>query len=456
MDIDDYVNKAVPFKFNGVELRFDLSHALFSSFDIDLGTRLLLKAVARDEVLAKARRILDEGCGVGVIGLCAAKAFPEAEVVLRDRDSLAVAFAERNRLANKLRGTTAWKDPATGAERLARPAPRVEWGLLGDRKENSRRGGDRKDNDRRGGEGSPETDGYDFVLSNLPAKAGAPVLASFFARLSAGLLAPGGRAGVVIVTPLAEAAEAWIAEAGLSVVSQARGSGHKVFVMERASGRAADAEPALGAYLRGETRFKLGEISFRAQGFWGLPEFDTPGYGSLVAAQAASRAFAKGSAPNDALFVNPGSGLVALWAARELGAKRITGASRDGLALAATGLNLAALPERLRPGYESVDALSAIDLPPLSFDLLVENPDIVPERDWIGPSWALAERLVRPGGVYLAFCSPTDATRLEKRRPTGALGGTGSVDCPKEGRARWSLASRQRKKGAVALAWRRE
>ncbi len=101
-DLAGYVNKSVGLRFNGVELRFDLSHALFSSFDIDVGTRLLLKVAARDPVLASARRILDEGCGIGVIGLCAAKAFPEAEVLLRDRDSLAVAFTERNRLANRL------------------------------------------------------------------------------------------------------------------------------------------------------------------------------------------------------------------------------------------------------------------------------------------------------------------------------------------------------------------
>jgi hypothetical protein len=275
------VHKTVSFKFNGAELRFDLSHALFSSFDIDQGTKLLLKAVARDPVLASARRILDEGCGVGVIGLCVAKAFPDAEVILRDRDSLAVAFSERNRLANKLRGTTAWTDPETGAARLARPAPRVEWGLLGDGKE--------------GGS-------YDFVLSNLPAKAGAPVLASFFARLAgrlsgsrasacaegsatpraSALLVPGGRAGVVIVKPLADAALAWIADAGLNVVGEARGSGHNVYVVERGRGDA-DAEPAnpaeplalaapnLDAYIRGESRFKLADLAYRASGFWGLP-----------------------------------------------------------------------------------------------------------------------------------------------------------------------------------------
>ena len=212
------VNKTAPLKFNGAELRLDLSHALFSSYEVDLGTRLLLKAVARDPALERARRILDAGCGTGVIGLALAKAFPEAELVLRDRDSLAVAFAERNRVANKLRGRTAWTDPETGERRTPVAAPRAELGLLAD-----------------GLEGGP----YDYVLSNLPAKAGAPVLEAFFARAAGsaagpagrpGFLAPGGRLAVVIVNTLAEKAAAWIAAAGLALVSRERGSGHTVFI----------------------------------------------------------------------------------------------------------------------------------------------------------------------------------------------------------------------------------
>jgi hypothetical protein len=464
-DLDSYVNKTVLFKFNGAELRFDLSHALFSSFDIDLGTRLLLKTVARDPVLASARRVLDEGCGVGVIGLCVAKAFPKADVTLRDRDSLAVAFAERNRLVNKLRGTTAWTDPATGLTRPSRPAPRAEWGLLGDGREDLRGGGC----------------GYDFVLSNLPAKAGAPVLAAFFSRLSGrgpagsqgpALLVQGGRAGVVVVKPLAEAAAAWIAGAGLAVVDEARGSGHDVYVVERRSGDAeavgapVDADemraaagaatasaPNLEAYVRGESRFRLADLAYRAHGFWGLPEFDTPGFGSSVAAEVASRAFAEGKARSgksrgaclDALFIEPSVGHLAIWAARELAPARLTAASRDALALEATRLNLAALPERVRPSYLAIDALGAASLPPSSFDLVAESPDIVPERDWIGPAWERAGSLVRPGGIYLAYCPPTEMARLEKRRPSGAEGAE----------ARWSLLCQKRKKGFVASAWRR-
>jgi hypothetical protein len=448
IDLTTYVNKTVNFKFNGSELRFDLSHALFSSFDVDQGTKLLLKAVARDPVLASSRRILDEGCGVGVIGLSVAKAFPEAEIVLRDRDSLAVAFTERNRLANRLRGTTAWEDPKTGALRTERPAPRVEWGLIAD-----------------GNEGGP----YDFVLSNLPAKAGAPVLAAFFKRLSGvqglglskapALLVPGGRAGIVIVTPLAEAAVSWIAEAGLKGVAEARGTGHKGYIVERPV-EAAETEvpcdvlppaPPLSLpdiYFRGDARFKLGDLSYRARGFWSLPEFDTPSWGSAAAAAAAARAFAETknavgrAAFQDALFMDPGVGHLAIWASRVLGLKRIVAASRDKLSLEATGVNIADLPERLKPEYSVIDALGAIDLSPQSFDLVAMSPDIVPERDWVSPSWRLAERLVRPGGAYIAYCSPTEMTRFEKRRPTGGEGG-------------WNLACQKRKKGFVASVWMR-
>jgi hypothetical protein len=436
-DLSSYVNKTVPFKFKGSELRFDLSHALFSSYDIDVGTRLLLKTAARDPVLASSRRILDEGCGVGVIGLCVAKAFPEAEVLLRDRDSLAVAFTERNRLANKLRGVTAWTDPETGVERVARPAPRVERGLLGDGRENGREEG--------GGRG------FDFVFSNLPAKAGSPVLAYFFDRLSGKrgfpLLVPGGRAGIVIVNPLADAAAKWIAESGLAIVDSARGGMHRVFVVERPRGEEGAAESPVSAgqvweaYARGEARFKLADHPYRATGFWGLPEFDTPGYGSSVAAELASRV-CSGPTFGDALFIEPGVGHLALWAARALGLKRITAASRDELSLQAVGINVASLPERSRPEYAALDALSAVDLPSGSFDLVAESPDIVPERDWIGPSWDLAGRLLRGGGVYIAYCSPTDMTRLEKRRPSG-------------GGVRWSLLGQKRKKGFVASAWRK-
>jgi SAM-dependent methyltransferase len=460
MLIEPYVNKSVPFKFNGAELKLDLSHALFSSFDVDRGTKLLLKAAARDPVLARARRVLDEGCGVGVIGLSVAKAFPEAEVLLRDRDSLAAAFAERNRLANRLKGRTAWKDPATGEERTALPAPRASWGLMG--------------------AGSP-IGSFDFVFSNLPAKAGGPVLAAFFSSLTGRdgvpLLAEGGRAAVVIVEPLAAQAETWIGEAGLSILSRSRGADHVVFVLEedpaRRSGAApgsspppapaADPSPAappfpdapradldLRAYLRSENRFRLADVAYRAKGFWGLPEFDTPGFGVAAAAELASRA-AAGCLARDVLVIDPGVGHFALWAARVLGPDRVTAASRDLLALAASGANLADLPASSRPAYRAVDELGLDLLPDASFDLVADFSAGVPELDGAGPAWERAGRLLKRGGAFIAARSLTEMARLERRRPAGAAATApdGSSSPP------WTALGRKRKKGLVAEAWRR-
>jgi predicted RNA methylase len=455
MDTAPYVNKTVPFKFNGSELRLDLSHGLFSSFDVDRGTKLLLKAVARDPVLARARRILDEGCGAGVIGLSAAKAFPEAEVLLRDRDALAVAFAERNRLGNRLKGRTYWKDPATGEERTALPAPRASWGLMSSGSRDGR---------------------FDFVLSNLPAKAGGPVLAAFLASLTGSgggvpLLADGGRAAVVIVEPLAASALEWIGQAGLSIVSRSRGADHVVFVLEpkaalppetpaaapaAGEARAADypdaplADIDLKAYLRSESRFRVADVAYRAKGFWGLPEFDTPGFAVSAAAALASRACA-GCLVRDALIIDPGVGHFALWAARVLGPDRVTAASRDLLALAAAGSNLADLSASSRPSYRAVDELGLDLLEGSSFDLVADFSEGVPELDGALAAWDRAARFLKRGGVFIAARGLTEMSRLERRRPTGSAEGAPSGTPAPE----WTALGRKRKKGLVAMAWRR-
>jgi hypothetical protein len=286
------------------------------------------------------------------------------------------------------------------------------------------------------------------------------VLAAFFLRAPA-LLSSGGRLAVVIVNSLAEQAVAWIAAAGLSVLSTARGTGHTVYIMENAGGAshpslgeaataASAVEPGLGpsaelnlsifdlsAYVRTEAKFKMGSLSYKALGFWGLPDFDTVGYGPSVAAEVAERS-CPGSLIREALVIEPGVGHFALWLARKLGPQRIDAASRDLLALAATGANLARLPGSLRSAYRPLDSLRLDELPGFSEDLLVETPDIVPEYDWISPGWERAGRLVKSGGIYLAVCPPTELGRLAKRKPTG-----------------WRLLAEKRRKGFAAAAWQR-
>ncbi|HOX18237.1 MAG TPA: methyltransferase, partial [Spirochaetales bacterium] len=96
MDTDSYVTRTVSLRAGGRELVFDLSHALFSSADIDVGSRLLLKAVAEGGWAKGARRGLDLGSGVGTLALALSAMESGLEFLCRDRDALARDFTRRN------------------------------------------------------------------------------------------------------------------------------------------------------------------------------------------------------------------------------------------------------------------------------------------------------------------------------------------------------------------------
>ena len=59
--VERYKNRTIPFRFDGAELSFHLSLALFSSYDVDAGTKLLLKTLAQRVDFSKARNLLDLG-----------------------------------------------------------------------------------------------------------------------------------------------------------------------------------------------------------------------------------------------------------------------------------------------------------------------------------------------------------------------------------------------------------
>lgn len=69
---------------------------VFSAKRLDPGSELLIEGLARMPLAKPPKRIVDLGCGTGVLGIVAAKLFPEAEVLLVDADARAVECAERN------------------------------------------------------------------------------------------------------------------------------------------------------------------------------------------------------------------------------------------------------------------------------------------------------------------------------------------------------------------------
>lgn len=102
-------------------LEIETRPGVFSAKKLDAGSALLLGALPRFIGHKPPKRIVDLGCGTGVLGLCAATLYPEAEVLLADADQRAVECAQANidRLGLADRVRVAWWD--------AREAP------LGDR-----------------------------------------------------------------------------------------------------------------------------------------------------------------------------------------------------------------------------------------------------------------------------------------------------------------------------------
>ena len=89
----------VRYTFKGKELVFDVDNGVFSKDRVDFGTNVLLNSIPNFE---KELRILDMGCGYGVIGLCIAKAYPEASVTMADVNQRAVELTKANIIKNRI------------------------------------------------------------------------------------------------------------------------------------------------------------------------------------------------------------------------------------------------------------------------------------------------------------------------------------------------------------------
>ena len=85
---------------SGESIRLQTAPGVFSEKRVDAGSEILL-SVLGDR--APPERIVDLGCGNGILGLMAAVHFPESQVVLLDADARAVACAKKNRDALEIR-----------------------------------------------------------------------------------------------------------------------------------------------------------------------------------------------------------------------------------------------------------------------------------------------------------------------------------------------------------------
>jgi 16S rRNA G1207 methylase RsmC len=398
--LDEYVNKVVPLKFRGQEMSFELSHALFSSFDIDQGSRLLLKVVASSVDPAAVGSIIDIGSGTGVLGVACVRGYPGSMLHMRDRDALACLFSARNAKRNKV-------SPAAVGHALFLDG--VADGV------------------------------FDLVLCNVPAKAGAPVLDRFLRELPQ-IVSDRGFGAIVVVEPIAEASLASLRGSGAEITASEATKGHTALVFRRGTAWHPPTDAGTGnsdllaGYVRSSQRLRAGKAQYRLDGIWGLPEFDTPSFASELAMDLAENAMA-GSLVRRAAFVNPGVGRVVCHVKARAKGAVIDLCGRDALALAASARNLSFS----EPGGNTAGLVCAFPdgLPEASYDLLVESPDLVPGVDLIESSWNTAVRILKRGGSFLAVMSSSAMDRFEKCKPKGFV----------------RIASRK-KKGNVCTAWR--
>ena len=83
--------KKIKQKINGIHFEFCTSSGVFSKNKIDKGTLILAENMLLDE----HSNVLDIGCGIGVLGIVAAKLF-SSNVVLSDVNERAVMLAKKN------------------------------------------------------------------------------------------------------------------------------------------------------------------------------------------------------------------------------------------------------------------------------------------------------------------------------------------------------------------------
>lgn len=88
--------KVIEFSDRGWVFRFHTAAGVFARGGVDRGSRLLLATLEP----AGAQRVLDLGCGYGVLGIVVAARLPQARVVLLDVNPRAVALAQENAIVN--------------------------------------------------------------------------------------------------------------------------------------------------------------------------------------------------------------------------------------------------------------------------------------------------------------------------------------------------------------------
>lgn len=188
--MDVYFKKEITYKFADTEFRFDIANTLFSTFDLDHGTDILIRAI----MPSSPKTILDLGCGYGPLGIMLAKVNPNAKVYMVDRDLLAVRYAAYNIKRNNVPNAAVLG--SLGVEQV-------------------------KDKT------------FDLIVANIPAKIGDDAITQEFILDPYHHLNPGGEYWFVIVTALNHLVPLVARRHDLHLKEIRKRNGHVVYMLKK-------------------------------------------------------------------------------------------------------------------------------------------------------------------------------------------------------------------------------
>ena len=190
--MDIYFKKEIEYVFAEEKFTFAIANNLFSTFDLDHGTDILIRAIK----LNNPKSILDIGCGYGPLGIMLAKTNPQSEVTLVDRDLLAVRYTNFNIAKNNV--TNAIAIGSVGIE-------------------------------------SVKDKNFDLIVSNIPAKIGDEAIAQEFILNPYTMLNPNGEYWIVVVSKLNRLIPKIAKEHKLNIEEIRRRKGHTVYKIKKIS-----------------------------------------------------------------------------------------------------------------------------------------------------------------------------------------------------------------------------
>lgn len=311
--ISQFLSKKVSFQYGRQTLHFSLSQSLFSSFNIDTGSQLLLRSIAQEftehqREQKNLKSILDIGSGVGVLGIALAKRYT-ASLTVCDRDALALAVTAHNATSNNISCT-------------------IRGGL-----------------DTTDLAGIADKNNYELVVANLPAKAGMPVLLRILVA-AAKVTDHRGRIAVVVVTNLADAIRHQFSKIA-DIINEVHGNRH-VVLHGRPHHPIISNDTELSCYRRKDGDVTLAGFTYPLTTVYGLPDFDTPSHVSRIVTGLIKRSHIFPKSKHEKISIlcwNPGQGHLLAWLAKmhlesDYLTPYFTIVSRDALQLLVSRANL--------------------------------------------------------------------------------------------------------------------